>query len=248
MAKLKLDHVTIEFPLLHEGHRSLKKAFVNRSTGGRILKDAEAPSVVRALSDVSLELQPGDRVGLIGPNGAGKTTLLRAMAGIYEPMSGSVEIEGKVATLFDISAGMSPGMTGWENIELRGLFMGLTRREVADLADEVEEFCGLGDFLNMPVRSYSSGMHLRLAFAVATSIKADILLMDEWVLAGDAAFTTKASERLEKMVTGAKILVLASHNEHIISQWCNKAAFLQSGEVKFFGEVNAAIEHYHSFF
>lgn len=246
MAKLSLNQATIEFPILHEGHRSLKKAIVNRTTGGTILKEADSPTVIRALTDVTLEFQPGDRVGLVGPNGAGKTTLLRVLAGIYEPESGTVAIEGKIATLLDISAGMSPNLTGWENIELRGLYMGLTKGEVAMLADEVENFSELGDFLNMPVRTYSSGMHLRLAFAIATSVRADILLMDEWVLAGDSAFTEKASKRLENMVTEASIMVLASHNDHIITQWCNKAIFMQKGKVERIGDVESVLSHYHS--
>lgn len=241
---LILNDISVEFPLLHVGHRSLKKALVSHATGGAVLKQASSPKVVRALDHFSAKLTAGDRVGLVGPNGAGKTTLLRTMAGIYEPVAGSVHINGSVATLLEITAGMNPDLTGWENIDLRGVFMGLSRSELRELAEQVEAFSELGDFLNMPIRTYSSGMTLRLSFAIATSIKADILLMDEWVVAGDAAFTSKAADRLEELVRGAGILVLATHNSEIIRQWCNKAMFIRRGKLEQFGDVNTVLDHY----
>lgn len=240
-----LDNVTVEFPLLHMGHRSIKKSIVSRATGGAILKEANAPTVVRALSDISLDVQSGDRIGLVGPNGAGKTTILRTMAGIYEPVSGSIHIDGRVATLLDIAAGMNHELTGMENIELRGLYMGLRKSEIKTLVEEVEDFCELGDFLNMPIRTYSSGMSVRLAFGLATAIKADILIMDEWVLAGDSSFTSKASERLESLVNTASILVLASHNDQIIRTWCNRALYLKHGRVENSGDVDEVLDYYH---
>ena len=244
MPELILNDISVEFPLLHVGHRSIKKALVSRATGGAILKHANPPTVVQALSNVSAQLSAGDRIGLVGPNGSGKTTLLRTMARIYEPVAGSVHISGSVATLLEITAGMNPDLTGWENVDLRGLFMGLARSELRELADQVEAFSELGDFLNMPIRTYSSGMTLRLAFAIATSIQADMLLMDEWVLAGDATFATKAAERLEGLVKGAGILVLATHNNEIVRQWCNKAMFIRQGNLEHFGEVETVLDHY----
>lgn len=244
MSELILDNVTVEFPLLHVGHRSLKKAIVSHATGGAILKNARTPTVVRALSNVSVHVRSGERVGIVGPNGAGKTTLLRTMAGIYEPIAGTTHADGRVATLLDIAAGMNSELTGMENIQLRGLYMGLTQREIRELGPAVEEFTELGDFLNMPIRTYSSGMMVRLAFALATSVHADILLMDEWVLAGDAGFTSRASERLEALVSNASILILASHNDEIIRQWCNKAMFLKHGELKMYGDVNDVLDAY----
>lgn len=241
---LILNDISVEFPLLHVGHRSLKKVLVSHATGGAVLKHANSPKVVRALDHFSVQLSAGDRVGLVGPNGAGKTTLLRTMAGIYEPVAGSVHINGSVATLLEFSAGMNPDLTGWENIDLRGVFMGLSRSELRELAEQVEAFSELGDFLNMPIRTYSSGMTLRLSFAIATSIKADILLMDEWVVAGDAAFKTKAAERLEKLVKGVGILVLATHSNEIIRQWCNKAMFMRQGQLECFGDVETVLERY----
>lgn len=244
MSRLLLDNITVEFPLLHVGHRSLKKAIVSRATGGRILKEADSPKIVRAIEDLTLDLKPGDRLGLVGPNGAGKTTLLRVMAGIYEPVAGRVLIEGRVASLLDVSAGMNHELTGWENIELRGALQGLNRTEIQQLADNVEEFCELGEFLNMPLRTYSSGMMLRVAFAVATAVHADVLLMDEWVLAGDAAFQSKAEQRLTSLVQSASIMVLASHNLEIVQNWCTKAAYIKNGTIRFVGSVEEAIDRY----
>ena len=226
------------------GHRSLKKTLISRATGGAILKESDTPKVVRALFDVSVNIKSGDRVGLVGPNGSGKTTMLRTMAGIYEPVSGAIHTDGKVSTLLDIAAGMNSELTGMENIQLRGLFMGLSRKQIRNIMPQVEEFSELGDFLNMPLRTYSSGMMLRLAFALATTIEPDILLMDEWVLAGDAAFTQKANERLESMVTRASILVLATHNDDVIRKWCNKAMFLQHGILQMYGEVGDVLDAY----
>jgi len=244
LAELLLDKVTIEFPLLHVGHRSLKKTLVARATGGIVLKEANTPTVVRALSEISVHLRSGDRVGIVGPNGSGKTTLLCTLAGIYEPVTGLMRTTGDVATLLDIAGGMRPELTGIENIQLRSMLMGLTNRQIRAIMPEVEEFTELGDFLNMPIRTYSSGMRVRLAFALATAVKADILLMDEWVLAGDAGFSAKATERLESMVTGANILVLASHNNDIIRKWCNKALYLRHGKLQMYGDVNEVVDAY----
>lgn len=244
MAEIVLDNVTIEFPLLHVGHRSLKKTLVSRVTGGIILKEANTPTIVRALSEISVHIKSGDRVGIVGPNGAGKTSLLRTMAGIYEPVTGDMRVSGDVATLLEIAGGMRPELTGLENIHLRGLLMGLSNRQIREITPEIEDFTGLGDFLNMPMRTYSSGMRVRLAFALATAIKADILLMDEWVLAGDAGFAAKATERLESMVTGANVLVLATHNNNIIRKWCNKAIYLRQGEVMMFDDVEEVVSAY----
>jgi len=237
MSVVLLDQLSIEFPILHTGHRSFKKTMLARATGGMILQDAQAAPVVRALSDISGAMQAGDRVGLIGPNGAGKTTLLRAIAEIYEPTRGSVYTEGRVMALLDLSLGMNHDISGHENIRLRGRYLGLNAREIDALAPEIAAFTELGDYLDMPTRTYSSGMLLRLAFAIATSIRPDILLLDEWMLAGDATFVSKARARMERFVEQTKILVLASHSEAIIRQWCNKAMFLKGGELVGYGDV-----------
>lgn len=244
MVQVVLDNVSVGFPILHLNHRSLKKSFLATATGGAILKDAREMPFVRALHDITATFQAGDRVGLVGPNGAGKTTLLRTIAGIYEPISGHVHTEGRITTLLDIFAGFNPDMTGRENIRIRGMYMGMRPREVRALEPEIEAFSELGEYLNMPLRTYSSGMQLRLAFAIATSVHPEILLMDEWVLAGDAAFMSKAQARIEEYVVSSSIFVLATHSTQIIEQWCNKAILLQAGEAIAFGDTKSVIEAY----
>lgn len=237
MSLVQLDQLSIEFPIMHAGHRSFKKTVLARATGGKILTGARAAPVVRALSDITVDMAAGDRVALIGPNGAGKTTLLRAIAEIYEPTRGSVYTEGRVMALLDLSLGMNHDISGRENIRLRGRYLGMTAQEIDALAPEIAEFTELGDYLDMPTRTYSSGMLLRLAFAIATAIEPDILLLDEWMMAGDATFVTKARNRMERFVERSKILVLASHSEEIIRQWCNKAMFMKGGELIGYGDV-----------
>jgi ABC-type polysaccharide/polyol phosphate transport system ATPase subunit len=244
MAVVVLDNVTVEFPILHMSHRSLKKAVLARTTGGAIMRDAGRPTVVRALHDVSLNLKSGDRVGIVGPNGAGKTTLLRAMAGIYEPCHGYVHTEGNILTILDLGLGLNRDMTGRENIGLRGTFLGLSRAEARELEPEIEVFTELGAFLDMPIRTYSSGMLLRLSFGIATSMRPDILLMDEWVLAGDAGFVEKARSRMANFVTSAQIILIASHSNQVIRQWCTKAIYLDGGEVQAAGEVEPVLDAY----
>ena len=231
MAYIKAQNVSVSFPLLYSVHRSLKSAVLHATTGGRIAKDTHQHVVVRALENVSFEIKPGDRVGLIGHNGAGKSTLLRVVSGIYEPQQGKLDVQGKVATLLDLSLGVDPEATGYENIMYRGILLGLTRKEIRAKANEIAEFTDLGDYLNMPVRTYSSGMQLRLAFAVSTSVEADILLMDEWLSVGDRTFAEKAAKRLQDLVARTPILMLASHSMALIKQVCNRAFLLERGVV-----------------
>jgi ABC-2 type transport system ATP-binding protein/lipopolysaccharide transport system ATP-binding protein len=199
---------------------------------------------VEALRQVSLAFRTGDRVALVGRNGAGKTTLLRAMAGIYEPVSGEVRSRGRISPMFDISLGIDGDVSGYDNIRMRGLILGLSAREIEERMADIVEFTELGDYLDIPVRTYSSGMMTRLTFGVATCFSPDILLMDEWIVAGDAGFLTKAQHRIEAFVEKAGILVLASHSTEICLKWCNKAVWMERGEVKMVGEVNAVIDRY----
>jgi len=230
MANLALDQVCVSFPLYHGESRSLKKTMFAVASG-RLGEDRKRRLVVEALRNVGFSLRSGDRLGLVGPNGAGKTTLLRTMAGIYEPARGSILIDGAVTALLDPGQGMNFELTGRENIRLRGLFNGLHDGQIKQLQDDVAAFAGLDQFLELPVRTYSSGMVVRLGFALATAIKPQILLMDEWLLAGDAAFLDKARQRLETMVRGAEILVLSSHSADIILQWCNRVIWIEAGQV-----------------
>ncbi|MDE1895695.1 MAG: ABC transporter ATP-binding protein [Rhodospirillales bacterium] len=201
------------------------------AASGRMGQDAKHRLTVEALRNVSFSLNTGDRLGFIGSNGAGKTTLLRTMAGIYEPVAGRMVIEGVITALLDPGQGMNLDLTGNENIRMRGLYNGYGDARIKLLLEDVAAFSELGDFLSLPVRTYSSGMIVRLGFALATAIHPQILLMDEWILAGDAAFLGKARQRLETMVGHAEILVLSSHNPAILMQWCNRLIWMDGGRV-----------------
>jgi len=245
VASIDLKHVGVLFPIYDASSRSLKKRLIGGAAGGKVEeRKAHEPTVVRALTDISMHIEHGDRIGLVGHNGAGKTTLLRVLAGVYEPTEGTVEVQGQTAPLFDISLGMDPESTGYENIMLRGLFLGMTRRQIDAKVDEIAAFTELGDFLGLPLRTYSSGMRMRLAFAVATSIHPDILLLDEGIGAGDASFMAKAKDRLDDFATRAAIIVLASHSEPLIRRMCTKAALLQQGRLVAFGPVADVMAQY----
>jgi lipopolysaccharide transport system ATP-binding protein len=229
---IRAQDVVVEFPIYNASHRSLRKSLMRATTGGRVAADAAKRVTVRALDGVSFEFNPGDRIGLVGHNGAGKTTMLRVLAGVYPPVGGSLEVRGRIVSLIDLSLGMDHEATGYENIFLRGIMMGMKPSLIEQQLDEIAEFSDLGeDFLNMPVRTYSSGMLLRLAFAVSTSIHADIVLMDEWLSVGDAAFNEKATDRLSKVVENSSILVLASHSTKLVEKMCNRVLMFQHGKI-----------------
>jgi len=244
MASIRLDHVSVLFPIYNGTSRSLKNRLIAAGTGRRIGADGTRHVVVQALSDISAEIMHGDRVALVGRNGAGKTTLLRVMAGIYEPVAGNVIVEGQVAPLFDVSLGMDPESSGYENIMLRGLYLGLSRAEVAVKIDEIADFTELGTFLEMPLRTYSAGMHARLAFAISTCIEPEVLLLDEGIGAGDEAFLEKASYHLNAFVQRAGILVLASHSEQLVHTLCSKAILLDQGRIIAAGTIDEVFEKY----
>ena len=196
-----------------------------------LAKDSANRVSVLALDNLSFEFHEGDRVGLIGHNGSGKSTLLQVLAGIYEPTSGSIEINGVITSMLGITLGMDTDSTGLENIYLRGRFMGLNKKEIDGLVDSISEFSGIGEFINLPMRTYSSGMSMRLAFAIATSIDADIILMDEWLSVGDADFVLKAKERLTQLVDKARLVVIASHDHSLITDQCNIIVRLEHGKI-----------------
>jgi homopolymeric O-antigen transport system ATP-binding protein len=245
-SELSLNNVSVSFPIYHGGSRSLKKSLLFRGSGGQLASDASHRITVEALRNVSMEFRTGDRVALVGKNGAGKTTLLRVMAGIYEPVTGVVKSRGRISPMFDISLGIDGDISGYDNIRLRGLILGLPAREIEERMSDIAEFTELGDYLDIPVRTYSSGMMTRLTFAVATCFSPEILLMDEWILAGDAGFLAKAQRRVAAFVEKAGILVLASHSTEICRQWCNKAVWVERGEVKMTADVNAVLDSYNS--
>jgi lipopolysaccharide transport system ATP-binding protein len=232
--------LSIEFPLYHLSARSLKKRML-AATPIRLRQDESQRIVVAALRDLSFRIESGERVALVGNNGAGKTTLLRTLAGIYEPVAGRIEVEGSIGSLIDLSAGMDPEATGRENIVLRGLFLGLSHADCRAMAEEAGRFSGLDEFLDMPIRTYSAGMSMRLSFAVATIMSPQILLMDEWFLAGDADFMARASQRLERLVVDADILVLATHDMGIVRRWCTRVIRLGSGHIEADGTVEEVL-------
>jgi len=230
MPYISLKDVAVNFPIYGAGANSLKKTLASSVTGGRFGKETGV-NVVQALSGINLELKAGDRLGLVGHNGAGKSTLLRALAGVYEPSSGDFVRQGTVSSLIDPSLGIEADATGIENIMLRGLVMGLSKKQIDSLTPEICEFSGLGEYVNMPVRTYSTGMLMRLAFSISTSVQADILLMDEWLSVGDAEFTEKAEQRMKDVVSNAGILVLASHSPDLIAKECNRVIHLEHGRI-----------------
>jgi|SRR5215469_4782607 len=243
MTSLILDNVTVDFPI-YGAQKSFRSA-LRAATGGLIRREgADRRITVRALDHFSLTVKHGDRLGIIGHNGAGKSTLLRVCAGVYEPSEGRVHIEGKVSPLFNTSPGLDPDDTGYENIVTCGLFLGMTREEIEEKTPDIEAFSELGDYLSLPVRTYSVGMLTRLGFAIATAINPEILILDEGLGAGDARFAEKAKERVDALIERASILILASHSDDLIKSLCNRAILLQSGHVITEGKVDEVIETY----
>ncbi len=241
---IRLHDVGLSLPIFDVSAQSLKKRVLRLGRRNRIAEDQTGVVVVNALSGIKLELQAGDRLGLIGHNGAGKSTLLRVMAGIYPPTQGVVEVRGRTVPLLDINLGMDDQSTGRQNIRLRGLLLGMDHEEIRAKTEEIAQFTELGDYLDLPLRTYSSGMRLRLAFAIATAVDAEILLLDEVIGVGDASFQDKAARRLEHLHDRADIVVLAIHNPAVIRQSCNKALWLDRGVMRGFGDVQSVLDGY----
>jgi lipopolysaccharide transport system ATP-binding protein len=226
---ISVSDLSIRFPVYGVDAKSLKKHLARVTVGGRLGSSLGGVTEVRALSNLNLELRAGDRLGLIGHNGSGKTTLLRALSGAYEPDEGKIDVHGHIAALLDLSLGIDPSATGYDNIRLRGRIAGLSAKQIEARMDEIGDFTGLGPFLAMPVKTYSAGMQARLAFAAATAVEADVLLMDEWIAVGDADFQKLAHKRLLNLVERAGILVLASHDLDLLRLYCNKVMRLEGG-------------------
>jgi len=239
-----LDHVSVEFPI-YDADRSFRQLLRN-GLGGMIRRDKKKLNCasVSALSNINLRIQRGDRVGLIGPNGAGKSTLLKVIAGGYVPSAGRIFTDGRISTLLTMGVGMDPDETGRENISMCCMYLGMTPREIEAKTNEIIEFCELGAYINMPMRTYSSGMMVRLSFATATAIDPDILLVDEIIGAGDAKFAAKARLRIELLMANANCLVMASHSNEVLKSFCTKALFLLNGRAAYYGPIDEAIAAY----
>lgn len=241
MSSIELTDVSLDY-LIKTGTASLKQALFSLFHPSKTNNINN--SKYQALNGINLKIGKGDRVGLLGQNGAGKSTLLRVMAKIYAPTSGVMQINGEISNLFDVNLGLNVEATGYENILNLGIMRGWSKKAAYSVVEDIESFTELGEFLKKPVCTYSTGMQMKLVFAVATALPPEIVLIDEIIGAGDARFMKKATLRIENMVDKSDILVLTSHSNEIIQRFCNKVAILEQGKVVFFGGVEEGIEAY----
>jgi lipopolysaccharide transport system ATP-binding protein len=238
-ARITVSNASVEIPIFDGEGRSVKMRLLGQKSR---LSRNDRNLTVQALRNINLDLKSGARLALLGDNGAGKSTMLRMMAGIYHPTSGLSTTVGRISSLLDLTLGIDPEASGLDNIFMRGFLLGLSRSEIQKSLPEIMEFSGLGDFLSMPVRTYSSGMTLRLAFAVCTSFVPDVLLMDEWLSVGDQGFAVRAEERLREMLSIVPIVVIATHSHDLARSICNQAVVLRDGEIVFNGSVDEAVQ------
>lgn len=241
---IEFRDVSIHFPIFNASTRSFRKRVIQVATGGVVAPDHTGHIVVQALTNLNFSIQAGERVALFGHNGAGKTTLLGALSRIYAPTSGSVRIDGTVGSLINISLGTDAESTGRENIFLRGAVLGLSRDFIKKNMEGIIDFSELGDFIDLPVRTYSAGMSMRLAFAVSTMLRPEILIMDEWLSVGDKNFQAKAGARMDEMLQQTKILVLATHSRELALRHCNRAIWLEHGQLKMDGPSKDVAQAY----
>ena len=245
MAHIRLRNVNVDIPVYDaRSRRLISKEILLRRIGGSMKVDRDSRVVVSALHDISLDIEQGNRLGLVGHNGAGKTTLLRVLSGIYPPTDGTVETEGLVAPMFNISLGMEMDATGYENIHMMGRLIGMKNDEIASAVPDIEDFTELGDYLSLPVRTYSSGMLMRLAFGIATASAANIVLIDEALGAGDAIFYEKTQERLDNFLSQSSLLVLTTHSEQLMRRFCTSAVLLHNGKIELVGDLDEVYAKY----
>lgn len=244
MAHISFSNVSVEFPIFNSTGRSLTSSILKAATGGKLDSNPNGRIMVKALRHISISIREGEKIALLGHNGSGKSTMLRALGRVYAPTEGTTEIKGEISSLIDLGLGINPEATGRENVFIRGRLLGLTKQQVEKKYDEIVEFAELGNFMELPVRTYSSGMHLRLAFAVSTVVSPEILLMDEWLSVGDADFQHKAEARLKELVSETKILVIATHSRELAESICNRAIWLEHGQIKMDGPVDEVSKAY----
>lgn len=235
-ASIELSNVGVAFPVYNAVNLSIKNRFLSAMTGGKIDRQYDGTVFVAGLQDINLKINAGERIGLVGHNGAGKTTLLRVLSGIYQPTQGYAQITGECISLINIGLGVDPEATGRENIFLRGVMMGIQPSVMKSQTEEIIEFTGLGDFIDLPFRTYSTGMQLRLAFAVSTSVHPQILVMDEWLSTGDEKFKERADRRMAEVVNSAEILILASHSSELLLRNCTRLIWLEHGKIRMDGK------------
>ncbi|MDA7700414.1 ABC transporter ATP-binding protein [Methylophilaceae bacterium] len=228
MTSITAKNLSLSFDINISKNASLKKLILNKAVGGAIIQ-SNSKTEIQALNNICFQIKIGDRIGILGHNGSGKTTLLRAIAGIYHPTSGTLDVAGTVTSLLEISMGIDTEATGLESIRMRGVMMGLTLQRIKSLEDEVIEFSELGNYIDMPIRTYSTGMNMRLAFAIATATRPEILLLDEWLSVSDKDFQHKAEIRMQDFIKKTKILVLASHSPELLKKTCNRFFRLSKG-------------------
>jgi len=240
MATIDLDDVSLHFRVRQRRRVTLKEFLIHRL----YLTSVNPFIEVRALDHVDFHLRDGDRVGIIGHNGAGKSTMLKLLAGIYPPTSGRRHVDGRISSLFDITLGFEPDCNGWENMSYRGFLLGETPRSIEAKKPQIAEFSELGEFLNMPVRYYSAGMLVRLAFSISTAIEPDILLVDEVLSVGDLHFQNKARRRMNEMMNHASLLVMVSHDLESIKQSCTVGVWMDHGRILQMGPVVDVVRAY----
>jgi ABC-type polysaccharide/polyol phosphate transport system ATPase subunit len=240
MVQIDLDHVSLTFRVRKHGRTSVKDLLVRE-----IFRGPSSPIIkVRALRDVCLRIEQGERVGIIGANGAGKTSLLKLLAGVYPPTRGTRNVSGRISSLFDLALGFEYDASGWDNIYYRGYLQGETPRSVRSKIQQIAEYSELGDFLNMPVRYYSAGMVVRLAFSIATAVEPEILLVDEVLSVGDMAFQHKARQRMCDMMGQARLIVMVSHEMKSLARLCERGVWLDHGQVVQSGPIDDVIAAY----
>lgn len=243
-ASIELFGVTLDYAVYSVRAQSIRSSVIGMAVGGRFMKDQHDVAVIRALSNITFKLEEGDRLGVIGHNGSGKTTLLKVLAGIFEPTEGVVSVQGRITSMINIGAGLDGEASGLQNIYNMGLMRRVPKKVIKERIPAIVEFSELGAFIDMPVKTYSAGMVARLIFGVATELDPDILILDEWLGAGDASFREKAAERMDRFVDNAKIVVIATHDPGLIQRVCNKVCVLQAGRITYFGPTQDYYDHH----
>lgn len=227
MSKIVVKDLSLKFRVYHDGASSAKEYFANLFRPGK----QNAYSDFLALQDISFSVKEGERVGIVGRNGAGKSTLLKTICRIYEPLTGKINVRGRIAPLLEVGAGFHPEFTGRENIYFNGAILGYSKDQLLAIEQEVIDFAELQDFIDTPVKYYSTGMYMRLAFSLATTVHPDILVLDELFVGGDASFVKRGKERMHKMIDRSNVMVLVSHDQSLLRSLCDRFIWLDHGKI-----------------